>query len=307
MLDVAPSSDLEDRVLRTLALFSEWGHAATVESLGRSLLGGAVDPSSLRPRLSAIRGVAQWDGIVGLQGREDLMVKTERRVRAHSDLEEEHLNVARQFTRDLLRWCPYVQCVALTGSLASGGFQEGDDIDFDLFVEDGTKYICYLVGTLLGLRFAWRFRKRDLHPHHATPLLPKITCLNVIWPESETRPFARRDVAMAYELLRCLPLEGVERFREVLYDNLWLAEHFPQLYKRRRSGAQHKEDLNAIGRFLSALRRFPRMIRTLDFVCRRLSWGLYRFVQGTRHGDPEAIGRMEFLRKVKYPYEVFQD
>ncbi len=235
------------------------------------------------------------------------MTKTERRVRAHSTLEGAHLRVAQECTRDLLRWCPYVQCVALTGSLASGGFQDGDDIDFDLFVEDGTKYICYLMGTLLGLRYAWRFRNRNLHPHHATPFLPKITCLNVVWSESETRPFARRDVAMAYELLRCLPLGGAERFREVLRDNRWLEEHFPQLYEQKWSRLGGLGDRNPVGRFMAALRRFPRALCVLEAASRRGAWGLYRLVQWTRRNDSEAVRRMAFLRDVKYPYEAFQD
>lgn len=305
--DFAPSWDLEDRVLRTLALFSQWGHAATVESLGQSLLGGAVEPVALRPRLGRIPGVTQWDGIVGLQGREDLMAKTERRIRAHSELAEEHLLVAREYTRDLMRWCPYVQCVALTGSLASGGFQDGDDIDFDLFVEDGTKYITYLVGTLLGLRYSWRFRHRDVHPHHATPLLPKITCLNVVWTEGETRPFVRHDVAMAYELLRCVPLAGHERFDEVLHDNRWLEQHFPQIYRHGGNHPASAGTRNLLGRFLDCLHRYPRVLRLTEGLARTLSRAIYRFVQGAREDRPEAVERMEFLRKVKFPYEFFQE
>jgi hypothetical protein len=34
---------------------------------------------------------------------------------------------------------------------------------------------------------------------------------------------------------------------------------------------------------------------------------LYTLVQASRKNDPVARARMEFLKTVKYPYEVFQD
>jgi hypothetical protein len=34
---------------------------------------------------------------------------------------------------------------------------------------------------------------------------------------------------------------------------------------------------------------------------------MYRSAQASRRANPKAVARMEFLRRVKYPYEVFQD
>lgn len=310
---VAPASlsgkedDLEERVLRTLRLFSRWGHAATVSGLAASLLGGPVEPPELRHVLQGMEDVALRGDLVGLSGEEDLLAKTDRRRQAHADLEATYLQVAEEFCHDLVSWCPFVQSVALTGSLASGGFAEGDDVDFDLLVERETKYICYLLGNLLGLKYAWRFRRREVNGHHSTPLLPKITCLNVVWPEDEARPFARRDEAMAFELLRCQPLMGVEHFAEVLDANPWLREYFPQVYERSWEEVVPNGATHPVGKLLGSLRRFPRALDVLEAVSRSLSWALYRFVQWSRRNDDEAVRRMEFLRDVKYPYEVFQD
>lgn len=299
--------DLKERVLRTLRLFSRWGHAVDVRGLAESLLGGPVEHHTLRDVLDGMKGVALHGDLVSLRGEEDLLAKTERRLRAHAELETLYVKVAEEFCHELRSWCPFVRSVALTGSLASGGFADGDDIDFDLFVDPGTKYICYLMGNLLGLKYAWRFRHREVDGHHSTPLIPKITCLNVVWPEDEARPFARRDEDLAYELLRCQPLFGVERFAEVLDANPWLREYFPQLYEQSWQETVPNGTPHPVGNLLDSLRRFPRALRTLEAASRSISWALYRLVQWTRRHDDEAVRRMEYLRDVKYPYEVFQD
>ncbi len=139
-----------------------------------------------------------------------------------------------------------------------------------------------------------------------TPFLPKVTCINVVWPGDETVPFARQDEGLAFELARCLPLRGIARFRAMLESNPWIEEYFPQLYGRVWAEEPPREP-TAAGRFLAAIGRHPRALRFLEALSFGVSWILYRFVQGSRRGDPEAEERMEFLRRVKYPYEVFQE
>ncbi|MFQ5946526.1 MAG: hypothetical protein ACE5NC_09820 [Anaerolineae bacterium] len=292
---------------QTLQLFAAWGHAATVEQLARHLVGGAAEPEALRRILQDSDGLTVQDGFVALRDGGVLIAKTRRRMAAHADLQAVYLSLAREYSTQLLQWCPFLQCIALTGSLASGGFQEGDDVDFDLFVESGTKYTTYLIGTLLGVRYAWRFRHRETDPRHATPLLPKVTCVNVVWREHETRPFLRTDENMAYELLRCRPLFGAPRFLEVLQDNAWLQDHFPQIYAQTWSDEVTDGQLNPVGRFLRSLSTWPRLLRAVEVLSRGLAWSLYRVVQWSRRNNPEALAHIEFLHQVKHPYEVFQD
>lgn len=306
LLQAPARKDLHGRVRRTLRLFEDWGHAATLQQLDASLLGGSVGPSVLSDSLAAMEGIRVHHGLISLDNGHDLIAKTERRLRSHAHLEAEYRDVARSFARDLLGLCPFVQSIALAGSLASGGFDARDDIDFDLFVEDGTKYTTYLLATLLGIKYAWRYRDREVEETHRTPLLPKITCVNVVWSEEETDPFTRQDEGLAYELLRCQPLHGARRFRQVLRDNPWIGDYFPQLYERAWA-SETRPEANAIGRLLRAVRRSPRAFRALEKLARSVSWVLYQFVQWSRQGNPGAWERMEFLRRVKYPYEVFQD
>ena len=301
-----PAHDLEDRVIQTLQLLRDWGQAASTEQLSEVLIGGDIDTEVLRAHLRTMKGIVLKDGIVGLEGSLHLIPKTKSRLATHRALESTYLEVANEFTEDFLRWCPLVRSIALSGSLQNGGFEEGDDIDFDLVVRPGTRYVSYLIATLLGLRYAWRYRNREVKEVHQTPLLPKITCVNVVWSEDQTRPFSRQDVNLAFELMRCRPLHGADHFILMLANNSWLADYFPQLLKRDWS-SEINSDPNPVGRFLLALGKAPRLMRVLDGVSRGLAWMMYQFVQWTRRHNPEARERIEFLRRVKYPYEVFQD
>jgi hypothetical protein len=299
-------SPLDEQILATLRLFRDWGHAPTLDQLGAFLLGGREAIPVLTARLAVMDEPVVEDGIVGLVGWEHLIKKTERRLRANRRLQAKYLRVAEAFCRDLAASCPFVRSVALAGSLATDGFADGDDIDFDLFVETGTRYTTYLLATLVGLRYAWQHRHRRPSALHRTPVLPKITCVNVVWSEDQTRPFQRQDDALAFELMRCQPLYGVDHFSHVLGNNRWISSYFPQMFERvfeERVQARR----NPLGRFLAALGRRPLLLRLTEAASRGVAWMIYSLVQRVRNKNPEAAARMEFLRRVKQPYEVFQD
>ena len=214
--------------------------------------------------------------------------------------------IAREFSRDLVRLCPFVQCITLSGSAASGGYQVGDDIDFDIFVDSGTKYVSYLIAVLIGVKYSWRYRHAKANSFNRAPFLPKVTCINVVWPEDSTRPFARQDPDLAFELARCLPLYGADRFRTVLEANSWIRRYFPQLYRRTWKD-EVLPQIHPIGRLLTFLARRPGVLRALESWSRKAAWLFYRFVQWSRRKNVEAKARIAFLRTVKWPYEVFQD
>jgi len=295
------------RIEESLTLMHRWGFAPSVDTLSKMLLGGIVEEDQLAPALLSSDRFRVVEGFVCLRGHESLLKESQERVASHERLNGEIQGVTSAFVRDLLLCCPFVEVVALSGSAASGGFSPGDDIDFDLVVNPGTKYTTYLLASLVGLRYSWRYRHWESGPLHTLPLLPKVTCVNVVWPSDQTRPFIRQDMAMAFELLRCQPLYGSGRFEELLQANRFLWEFFPQAYNRRWTDGSPFPSLNAMGRFLSLVGRIPRALRLLEIVSRGITWMLYHFVQGVRAKNPVAAARMEFLRRVKYPYELFQD
>ncbi len=294
------------RANRTLALMHRWGYAPSLTVLAAQLLQGPVDEATLRAAVSDHAGFTVQDGFVCLRGSEPLLLRSKDRVELNRSLAEDGWELAREFARELVRTCPFVEAIALSGSLASGGYGPRDDIDFDLIVEPGSKYTSYLFAHFVGLRYGWRHRHRALDDLHHTPLLPKIVCINVVWTDDQMRPFERRDENMAFELFRCVPLFGIPRFEEALRDNPWVHDYFPQAY-----GRVWPEEVGGVrtlaGRILAGVRRNPRMRRLVERGCRMISWQLYRGVQSSRRKNPAAVARMEFLRRAKYPYEVFQD
>ncbi len=290
----------------TLALMHGWGYVPTVESLAASLLGGRVSPEDLLAAVDRSDRIRAEGDFVFLEGGRFLLERSRRRVESDRALNDEARGIASAFARDLVRSCPSVDTVALAGSVASHGYRSGDDIDFDLFVREGTKYIAYLGAVLLGLRYSWRYRHRVAQGTMRTPLLPKVACINVVWPEDQARPFVRQDEALAFELLRCEPLVGAAQFRDVLRANPWVRTYFPQIQERAWAD-DGTPPPNGIGGLLQSLEAHPRALRIVEWTARRIAWVLYSFVQWTRHGDSEAVARMEFLRRAKHPYEVFQD
>ena len=298
--------DLAERAGETLKIMHRWGYAPRIEVLSEQLLGGPASAEHLHHELEARPDLVVQDGFVSLKGYADLIRKSRKRVDSDESFRTDALSIAHAFARDLASSCPMIACIALSGSLASGGYGPEDDIDFDLIVRPGTKYICYFVAHLIGLRFSWKYRHLRLDEVHHMPLLPKIACINVVWPEDQARPFVRRDEDMAFELMRCSPLLGVQAFQMALRDNPWIREYFPQVYDRVWTEAK-REPTNLLGRTLAGVGHSPRMLRLVEAASRRILWVLYRFVQHSRRGNEAAITRMEFLRKVKFPYEVFQD
>jgi len=246
------------------------------------------------------------EGFVYLSGFEDLVDKSKHRAESHRALNGHARTLAEQFAVDLASLCPYVNCIALSGSVASGGYAIGDDIDFDLFVRTDTKYVCYLVSILLGIKYSWRHRHFGGGNLRRLVGFPKVTCINVVWAENETRPFVRQDVALAFELLHCEPLVGASEFARTIAANGWLRSFFPQLFHRRMVDSLPRRDTN-LGRLFDGVQRHAVMLRWVNRFCRLTAWLGYTFVQGLWGRDPGARARMEFLRRVKYPYEVFQD
>jgi len=283
-----------------------WGYAPSFETLASHLLGGRAPPGELARILHTTPRIATIDGFACLSGHEQLIDRSRARVALNRIFSDRAQTLARGFARDLVRNCPFVECVALSGSAASGGYGPRDDVDFDLFVRPETKYISYFLAQLVGLKYAWRYRHLQLDEVHALPFLSKVTCINVVWPTDQTRPFVRQDGDLAFELLRCRPLYGVRRFQIALEDNPWLRGYFPQVYDRTWA-EEPAEDLSLVGRVLAAIATRPGLLRIAERMCRRISWVMYRSAQASRRRNPRAVARMEFLRRAKYPYEVFQD
>ncbi len=284
--------------MQTLTLMHRWGYAPSIETLATELLGGSIHPSRLLNSVRDCSTISMRDGFVYLDGNEPLVARSRARVASHELQNGEALAVAKEFAHDLIKSCPVVDCIALSGSAASGGYAHGDDVDFDLFTCGGTKYLVYGIAIALSLKATLS--------HWRSHGFRKLICVNVIWTRSESDLFVRQDEGLAFELLRCQPLIGGDRFREVIAANSWIHRYFPQLRQKVFANEQ-RPNPNMIGRLVLGISHHPRLLRGVDLVSRCVTRCVYEFAHWLRSRDKEAVERLAFLRRVKYPYEVFQD
>jgi len=304
---VAAADGLDGRIVKTLDLAARWGYGLSVSQLARLLYGGSAPEGDVARALRQASGVAREDGFATVAGREDLLAKSIDRHRTNGALAEAYHGIARAFARDLLRHSPFVRAVAVSGSTATGGLGEGDDVDLSLFAEDGTKYVVYLAALLLGIKYSVRHRRPFAGGSSFLGLVPKVTCVNVVWTEEECCPFIRQDALLAFELLRSRAISGCDHYRQVLEANPWLGEHFPQVFGETGEGTVASPPPSGIARFLRWFAGSPARRRWLDRTCRHAARALHRVVDLSRERNPEAVRRVQFLRHVKFPYDVFQD
>ena len=131
-------SSLQDRVVTTLRIADRWGYGLAGEEVSSLLYGGPESGADVSSTLVGSASVIFRDGIAALRGREDLIEKCLARRRSNGALAGTYFRIADDFARDLLRHSPFVRAIAVCGSTASGGIEAGDDVDFNLFAEDGT-------------------------------------------------------------------------------------------------------------------------------------------------------------------------
>jgi len=296
-LAVAPD-DTESRVIRTLKVMHEWGYAPTLEALSRDLLGGTLPLGDVIQSIEATTDVVVEDGFACLQGHRRLLHESRNRVESHRVLNGAARTIAEEFAREIVRTCPLVDCVALSGSVASGGYAPRDDIDIDLFVKDGAKYLVYALALILGLRTAIR--------HHRRFGFRKLICINVVWTQAESHPFVRQDQGLAFELLRCKPLLGDEHFRDVVKANPWVDAFFPQIRGLSTSDVNVPEP-GSLGKLVQWIGQHERLLHIINRLSRLVTQVAYSVVHWLGRRNASAMERLRFLQRVKYPYEVFQD
>jgi len=239
--------------------------------------------------------------MVCLPGNQHLLKETVRRSEANSKHAAAYLDLALKYSRELASHCQFMLATAAAGSISTNGVDIGDDVDLNLIVEDGTKYVAYLASLLLGLKYSLRYGEIL-----GNGGLKKLICVNVIWTISDTSPFLRQDDSLAFELMLSEPLLGSDEFRRVLDRNEWVREAFPQAY---RDGGEElpRPQPSAVGRALGAFLAHPCLRAVADKACRFIAWSVYTIYHWIRRNDREARARLELVKRLKYPYEVFQD
>jgi hypothetical protein len=285
-----------DRVRRTVALLERRGYALSPARLAAVCLGGPISPGQLLATLDGSELRVESGLVVSSAGRERADAIRLRQA-AHHSAAPGYLVEAETFGLALAGWFPFVISVSISGSLASGGFRESDDVDLNLVVEDGHRHIAYVVLNLLGIAHALRHRGKPVDAHSARPIAPRVMTANLVLERSQCFPLARQDEDMAYELLASRTVAGGSFLAAVVAANAGIAEHFPQLREAvLASGAEVRPRLPD-GFFPAFLERPAKGFG-------RAAW---KYMQWTRRKRPEAIARVAFVRSTMRPYALFDD
>jgi len=284
---------LATRILATVDLLQRRGYAVSVAHLAQWLVGGAVPREQIDQALGQLDQLCLSGGLVHARDvSAGFVERAQQRQRLHTSHQPRYWPSVMAYVGALTRVCPQIRCVSLAGSMSSGGFVESDDVDFNLVVADGTRYTTYLMANLLALAFGLAHRKRPTDAHTRRMFIPKLMSINVIWCDSETRPFIRQDGPLALELLLSRPIMGKTYYQHMLWANPWLAHYFPQL-------------LTDPGDLLPPL--VNRSSPWLEWGARQLTYRAWCWVMWTRRHNPEALARVAFVRKCQHPYALFED
>ena len=226
----------------------------------------------------------------------DRVAEVRSRALGHCSDAAAYVQMTLRFVRALVAFAPFIRCVSIAGSLASGGFRSSDDVDLNLIVDDGHRHLAYVAVSGLGLLHALAHRSKPVDHLTRRPVAPRLMTANLILERSQCRPLARQDEDMAFELLMAEPVYGIEEVHELLDANPVLLEHFPQLALKPPAQLIDAPPIRVPGVF------FPRF---LDGAARLLGEGAWRYMQWTRRHHPEALERVAYVRSTMRPYTLF--
>ncbi len=284
--------ELEERVKGTLDLMASRGYNPSSEHLAGKLLGGVADVPDVEAAIEAAEGMDLREGLAFVEGKSYIDM-CKRRLEANSHHQPLYREIAEAYTRDLVAACPWVRCVMLVGSVATGGLCEGDDLDLNLVVEDGRKYSTNLIGGLLNRKYSFRYRNQLVREREGHYLVPMVVCLNIIWEESQVLPLARQDEQVAYELFSGEVLHGPEFHRHMLAQNPWLRDYFPQMYD------------DAVGHHGRPGPRGAARPGIVERLSRGTLFAFDRLVRLYLSRRPATVERMEYWDDLKHPYGLY--
>jgi hypothetical protein len=303
--------ELEARILETAQLMDRRGYGVSLEQFSRLLYGGSAPEAEVAAALAHLPHLSMSEGLVIQTDRRGETGGMRSRQATHIRHAVDAQALANDFAGRLMSSCPLVKSVSLTGSLASGGFDPGDDVDLNIVAANGAKYTVYFWALWLSALTSLRNRAKPTDEMSPIPFLPKIICVNVVWEERQVRPLLRQDKWIAYELLMHRPILGSANWRAVLAQNLWMEEHFPQVFEpgfvgEDAQGAQALAGKRRAGSgFFGFLARHPMALSAAEAVSRLIVISVHKLISLSRANKPEARERETFVNLVKRPYSVY--
>jgi glycosyltransferase involved in cell wall biosynthesis len=217
-----PSVDVVGRIRTVLSIARDFETGVALEHLTDLLPpSGPVSASDL----------AQWLG-----GREDLAQVQKGRayfpgesvhgLDARHQLGEQYRRAARDLIHGRLRLLRrWIRCIGISGSVAYGEPEPGDDLDFFVVTRSGALWWVLALTHLLLRTERWAGRDRERPP----------LCFNYVLDDTAVREDFEdsRGFLFAREALQVQVLEGDAYYRGLLAGAPWMGAEIPRLYTQR--------------------------------------------------------------------------
>ena len=164
---------------------------------------------------------------------QSIVSRAERKLFSTAKLES-----ASNFTRMLNRLIPWIEMVAVTGSVAYGSARKWDDIDLFVVTKRDRLWLSLSVALILvRLGKLLRIRNSNLLSFCLSYVHDDLGFLQ----ESAKSKFAP---LFARELLKAQPLVGIQKYKQILEDNEWIKLVHKTAYISKMSELHKSESLN---------------------------------------------------------------
>ena len=222
-------NNLQSAILELLQNYAQCEYPLSLEQIHRMLTVNTNKEvltetlqSMQHQQLISIHETHRWYTI---QGHEITFRRREERV----DSSQKKQAILDKFGK-LLRFCPWINTIVLTGSLALDNAKESDDIDLMLITAPGTMFLCrlyeFVLAKVLGLA---RRRSVDIQPD--------AVCIN-IWLDScdLVVPIQKVSVYSAREIVNArVFVDKNSIFEGFIHENRWIYEKLPNWKQQTKS------------------------------------------------------------------------
>jgi len=237
VLDVSPENLLRS-VFHTLAYADVFDYPLTIQEVYRYLASTKTSPEQVTQTLANETLFSKIDEYFTLRGREQIVEIRKRRAKIAARL----WGKATRYGR-IIAMLPFVQMVAVTGSLAMNNTDEGKDIDYMIVTAPGHLWTCRAL-SLLVVRFA---KLEGIH-----------LCPNYL-VTTNSLELREHSLYVAHELAQMIPLSGREVYSEMRRLNDWLVDYLPNalIAPEMPPGVKPVQKRSRIQKVLEILLRFP--------------------------------------------------
>lgn len=223
----------EIRIKVAIELASKMGYAISFDELSL-LMKEELSPAEILENIQAYKRLYDLltvkNDLAVLKGYEKLFLERLSRDKVSKRL----LEVAKDFGRQVIQYCPHLKLIAVTGSIAYNSALKSDDIDF--FIVTKTKRLWLSILKFLILARAFHFKA------FIEGKKVKICLSYAITEEYLTKEMrTRKTPLIAREFLSIHLLAGSNYYTKILEKNRWIKKIFPIFYNSKLQKSRHHD------------------------------------------------------------------